>query len=105
MRTMKHSRNFAAVLFALSILTGCESTDDSGGVSGGGISGGVYYGIGFDDPWYYDGYYDRGDIIVTPPPNHGGRPVHPEQPIYRPSAPRPTPMPSIPSAPRPMMRR
>jgi hypothetical protein len=32
--------------------------------------------------------------------------VHPEQPIARPpaSTPRPTPMPSIPSAPRPMPR-
>ena len=46
-------------------------------------------------------YHDHGDIIVTPPdrPDSGPRPEHP---IARPpaSSPRPTPMPSIPSAPR-----
>lgn len=64
------------------------------------------------DPWYYGGYWDDPDYIVTPPPSGerppGGVGAHPEQPIAKPppvtSAPRPTPMPSIPSAPRPMAR-
>lgn len=90
-----------AVLFAN--FTGCESTD-----GGGGVSGSMYYGVGFYDPWYYGGYYDDVDIVV-PPPEQPDRPVpgpHPEHPIARPpaAAPRPTPMPSIPSAPRPMPR-
>jgi len=99
MSTMKHALSFAAVFFALSLFTGCESTD-----GGGSVSGSVYYGTGFYDPWYYGGSYDHDDIIVTPPSGRPERPVHPEQPIYNPSTPRPTPMPSIPSAPRPMPR-
>ena len=97
MNKIKPSFIFAAGLLSLGILAGCESTD--GGSSSASV--GVYYGTGFYDPWYYGGYYDRPDVIVTPPP------VRPTQPIYHPSAPRPTPMPSIPSAPRPMptMRR
>ena len=99
MKTMTRSINYAAVtLLALGVLAGCESTD-----GGSSVSGSVYYGTGFNDPWYYGGYYDRGDIIVTPPSARPDRPVRPEQPIYRPSAPRP--MPSIPSGPRPAMRR
>ena len=94
----------AALLFALVALTGCESTDGGGG----SVSGSVYYGVGFYDPWYYGGYYDDPDIIVTPPP--GERPpsgARPEQPIAKPptvSAPRPMPMPSIPSRPMPRAR-
>lgn len=85
----------ALVLF-LSALTGCETAD-----GGGSGATSVYYGTGFYDPWYYGTYHDHGDIIVTPPP---GRPTHP---IARPpvAGPRPTPMPSIPSTPRPAMRR
>jgi hypothetical protein len=96
MRTMSHFLKVAVAMIALSVFTGCEST------GGGNISGGLYYGTGFNDPWYYGDYYDHGDIIVTPPPARPERPVHPEQPIARPpaSGPRPTPMPSIPSAPR-----
>ena len=104
MSTMKHSLRFAVVWLALGAFTGCESTDGGGS---GSVSGGVYYGVGFNDPWYYGGYYDHDDIIVTPPsdrPDRPDRPVRPEQPIYRPSTPRPTPTPSIPSAPRPMPR-
>jgi hypothetical protein len=93
---MKYSLSFAAVVFVLGMFTGCESTDGGGS---GSVS--AYYGTGFYDPWYYGGYYDHDDIVVTPP---AGRPARPEQPIYRPSAPRPTPMPSIPSTPRPMAR-
>jgi hypothetical protein len=97
----------AGLLLALGAFTGCESTD------GGGThaSGGVYYGVGFYDPWYYGGYWDDPDYIVTPPPGQpppGGSGAHPENPIAKPPpvtpTPRPTPMPSIPSAPRPMAR-
>lgn len=87
------------VAFVLALLawTGCEST-------GGSVSGGMYYGTGFHDPWYYGGYHGAGDIIVTPPPGRPERPPRPEHPIYRPPTVRPTPMPSIPSTPRPMPR-
>ena len=106
MSTMKHSLRFAAVLFALGVFTGCESTD-----GGGSVSGGVYYGTGFYDPWYYGGHYDHDDIVVTPPANRPDWGAHPEQPIARPpdvssrpptASPRPAarPMPSIPSTPR-----
>jgi hypothetical protein len=81
--------------------TGCESTD--GGAS---VGGGVYYGVGYDDPWYYGGDWDDPDIIVTPPGDRPGSGAHPEHPIARPApAPAPRPMPAIPSAPRPSFRR
>ena len=90
-----------AVLLGLS--TGCEST------GGGSLSGSSYYGVGFYDPWYYGGYYDDPDIIVAPPdrPDRPDSRPHPEQPIARPpgGGARPTPMPSIPSGPRPSFRR
>jgi len=83
----------SALLLAAS--TGCEST------GGGNVTGSVYYGVGFYDPWYYGGYDDDVDIIVTPPdrPDRPDRPAHPSHPIARPS-PSPSPMPSIPSTPR-----
>lgn len=84
-----------ALAFALVVLTGCGSTESGGGSA----SGSVHYGTGFYDPWYYGGYDDDPDIIVTPP--------RPEPPIAKPppvSAPRPTPMPSIPSRPMPRGR-
>jgi hypothetical protein len=85
MRAFRISLGVSAVLVvALFAFTGCESTD------GSSVSGGVYYGTGFHDPWYYGGYYDSPDIIVTPPPR-------PDRPVAR-------PMPSIPSTPRPMPR-
>lgn len=93
-------RCLTASMLALGVWTGCESTDGGGG----SVSGSAYYGVGFSDPWYYGGYYDDVDVIVTPPANRPEAPVRPEQPIYRPSTPRPMPMPSIPSAPRPMPR-
>jgi hypothetical protein len=99
MRTVKRSISLAAVWFAFGLFTGCEST---GG--GGNVSADAYYGTGFYDPWYYGGYHDGDDIVVTPPSDRPDRPVHPEQPIYHPSESRPTPMPSIPSTPRPMAR-
>jgi len=94
MRTVSDFLKVVVAMIALSVFIGCEST------GGGNIGGSVYYGTGFNDPWYYGNYNDHGDIIVTPPPTRPERPVHPEQPIYHPSTPRPTPMPSIPSAPR-----
>ena len=99
MKTTGNFLKFAAALLALGVFTGCESTGDSS------VSGSVYYGTGFYDPWYYGDYHDHGDIIVTPPPSGPEAPVHPEQPIYNPPTPRPTPMPSIPSAPRASFRR
>jgi hypothetical protein len=83
---------------ALFAFTGCETTD---------YGGSAYYGVGFYDPWYHGGYYDDPDFIVTTPPVRPQRPPRVEQPIARPpiTSPRPTPMPSIPSAPRPSMRR
>lgn len=100
MKTFSNPRKLVlALAIGLGALTGCESTD-----GGGSVSGSVYYGVGFYDPWYYGSYYDDVDIIVTPP-DRPARPVHPEQPIARPpSNVRPTPMPSIPSTPRPMPR-
>ena len=100
MSTLKHSLSFAVVWLALGAFTGCESTDGGGS---GSVSGGVYYGVGFYDPWYYGGYYDHDDIIVTPP-DRPDRPVRPEQPIARPSTPSQRPTPSIPSTPRPASR-
>src|SRR5262245_50417681 len=83
------------------VFSGCESTD-----GGGTASGNMYYGVGFYDPWYYGGYDDDVDIIVTPPerPSAPPRPSHPIA-TPPPSAPRPMPMPSIPSMPRVSPRR
>ena len=79
------------------VIIGCESTDGGGG----DVSGAVYYGTGFYDPWYYGGYYDAPDVIVTPPP---ARPTHPIATPPPSMGPRPTPMPSIPARPMPRMR-
>lgn len=94
----------AILAMVLGLLTGCEST--GGGSSQ--VSGSVYYGGGFYDPWYYDAGYYPPDVIVTPPP--GPPPPRPEHPIAGPPAGsgtglRPTPMPSIPSAPMPRVGR
>lgn len=90
-------------LLGLGLFGGCASTDN---VS---ASAGFYYGTGYYDPWYYGDYYYGGDIIVTPPerPERPEAPPHPSHPIVRPppTAPRPTPMPSIPSRPRASFRR
>lgn len=100
MRQFSHSLKVVAMaLFAFGMFSGCGSTDGGGS----NVSGGMYYGTGFYDPWYYGGYYDDPDIIVTPPARPE-RPVAPSQPIARPM-PAPRPMPSIPSGPRPSMRR
>jgi hypothetical protein len=92
--TLKATRKLVPIAFvAFVFFVGCESTD-SGSSS---MSGGAYYGLGFYDPWYYGGFYDGPDIIVTPP-ERPERPPRPSHPIATPPAPRPTPMPSIPRA-------
>jgi hypothetical protein len=91
----------AVVAAAPVIFTGCESTDTS-------VSTGVYYGTSYYDPWYYGEYWDDPDLIVTPPEKPSSPPPEPAHPIALPpssSMPRPTPMPSIPSTPRPSFRR
>lgn len=102
-RTLKSwLSGFAPFLLILALFAGCESTDGGGG----SVSGGVYYGVGFNDPWYYGAYWDDPDIIITPP-ERPGSPPRPANPIVSPppSRPSPTPMPSIPSTPRPALRR
>ena len=105
MRALANVVKLVAVLaLGLVVSTGCESTD-SGSAE---VHGSMYYGVGFYDPWYYGGAYYPPDVIVTPPPDRPIDPPHVEHPIATPpsaSVPRPTPMPSIPSAPRPAFRR
>jgi hypothetical protein len=101
MKTIQSSVLLAIGAGALSLLTGCESSDHSKTAVG-------YYDMGIYDPWYYGEYYyhhDDADIIVTPPDSSVDAP-RPSHPIANPppSMPRPTPMPSMP-APRPSMRR
>ena len=91
MRTFKAMLELAAGLMLLAGLFAACQTGEGGSSSAG------YYGADFHDPWYSGGPYPP-ELIVTPPP--GPPPPRPEQPIAR-------PLPSIPSAPRPMpaMRR
>jgi hypothetical protein len=104
---MKTLATMLALLVTLTLasvcFTGCESTDGGSAQVGGSF----YYGVGFYDPWYYGHGDYPPDVIVTPPPARPMPPPHVEAPIYTPShsAPRPTTMPSIPSAPRPSFRR
>jgi len=99
MRGFKVSLRIGLLALALAAFTGCESTE-----GGGSASGGAYYGVGFYDPWYYGGdYHNDVGVIVTPPPRPSEPPVRPSHPIA--PAPAPRPMPSIPAAPRPAMRR
>jgi hypothetical protein len=92
-------RRSSAALLLIGVLTGCQST------GGGQVSGSVYYGTGFNDPWYYGPGYYPPDIVVTPPPRPGVTPPpRPQQPIAKP-LPAPAPRPSIPSTPRPARRR
>ena len=112
MSTMKHLLRFVAVLIALGVFTGCESTD--GGSSSSSV--GVYYGVGFYSPYYYGDYDHDYDIDVSPPdrpdrPDRPGAGARPEQPLARPpeASPRSSTVserpaarstPSIPSTPR-----
>ena len=99
MRIFIHRLQRISALTMLGVaFTGCQSTD-----SGGQVSGSAYYGAGFQDSWYYGGYYDDVDIIVTPPERPPGEtaPPRPTHPIPPTPTPRPTPMPSIPRTPMP----
>jgi hypothetical protein len=86
----------ALALAAAGLVAGCASDGDYRGTSYVGVG----YGYGYYDPWY-----DRGDIIVRPPPRPPARPEHPiaRPPIARPPAVRPTPLPARPM-PRPSPR-
>jgi hypothetical protein len=92
-------KSAATLLLALGAFTGCETTDNASTQTT------VYYGVGFSDPWYHGHYDEDYDVIVTPPDRPGSDP-RPSHPIAGPpsAGARPTPMPSIPSAPRPMPR-
>lgn len=93
----------AALLLPIALLVGaCESTD------AGYLSAGGYYDAGLSDPWYHGGGYWDDDDISGPPDGRPRPPPRPEHPIARPPQgprPAPRPMPSIPSRPRPSMRR
>jgi len=68
----------------------------------GSVHGSVYYGVGWHDPYYYNGGWD-GDVVVVPnPPSRPERPVTlpGDQPTPLPAT-RPASRPSIPAAPRP----
>jgi hypothetical protein len=99
---MKSLFTISSVVLAIlgaNLFTGCGTTSS-------GTSSAASYNTGFNDPWLYgDAIYNDGVIIGPPPadrpPAIDSQP-RPEQPIALPPAasmPRPTPMPSIPSAP------
>jgi len=97
-------RFFVGLVFLLLVSSGCESTDSGDSQA----SANVYYGVGFDDPWYYGPGYYPPDIIVTPPPLTPGSMPHPSHPIATPppiASVTPRPLPTIPSTPRPAPRR
>jgi hypothetical protein len=98
----KSFQKLAAVLFLVSgaFIAGCETTE-----SDTVVSGGVAYGTTFYDPWYYGDYDYPPDVIVTPPPERPVSPPTPTHPIYSPPGPSVSPMPSIPTTPRPAFRR
>jgi hypothetical protein len=95
-------QKLALVLLLVSapLIAGCESTE-----SDATVSGGAYYGTTFYDPWYYGDYDYPPDVVVTPPPERPVPPPTPTHPIYSPPGPSVSPMPSIPSTPRPAFRR
>jgi len=97
---MKQHLRFSVLTAVTTVLLGLFSGCDTTG--GGDVHGSFYYGAGFYDPWYYGGYYDDPDIIVTPP-TRPDRPARPTHPIA--TRPTPRPMPSIPMTPRPAFRR
>lgn len=69
----------AALGLTVFVFDSCETTGESAGYYDSG-------GFGYD-PWYYGGYYDDADLIVTPPgdrPDRPDRPVAPSHPIARP---------------------
>lgn len=66
------------LLIAISALNSCETSGDPG------ASSSYYYSSGYNDPWYYGGYDNDADIIVTPPGNRPDAPLRPTHPIARP---------------------
>jgi len=93
-------RSFRPVLLPIVVIfSACESTD-----GGYAVSGSAYYDAGLSDPWYYGGDDWNDDDIAVPPDGRPRPPPRPEHPIARPLPP-PRPMPSIPSRPRPSLRR
>ncbi len=91
---------FAALGLTIIILPGCGTTDPDGTQA----NASAYYGVGFNDPWYYGPDYYPPDVIVTPPPSRPVDPPHVEQPIAKPP-PAARPLPSFPATPRPAFRR
>lgn len=78
-----------SLLTAVCGMNGCVSSGDPDAGSDS-----FYYSSGYSDPWYYGGYDDDVDIIVTPPGNRPDAPLRPTHPIALPprgSVPRPTP--------------
>jgi len=76
--------------FAL-LANGCASN------GGGTVHGSVYYGVGWNDPYYgYPHGYYGGAVVVPDPPDRPDRPVTPPA-----DKPRPTPLPAATPAPRP----
>jgi hypothetical protein len=102
MKTFASSIKFISALGLLLVTSsGCETTDGGGGSA----SVGMYYGVGFYDPWYYGGYDNDADIIITPPnrpdrPTDRPRPSHPIADSPSASTRPARSMPSIPSASR-----
>ena len=104
----------SALVLALAVFTGCESTDD---VSNAHVSTSMYFGVGYYDTWYDGPVYYPPDVVVPPPTRPDNPPttdLKPAHPIANPPptvsprptpAPAPRPMPSIPSLPRVSGRR
>jgi hypothetical protein len=98
-----------ALAAAVAILTagfaaGCSSSDGYSPRVYGAVSIGTgYYGGGYYGPMYGRPYPPYGGRLpgMRPPPSYGG--PRPMNPVARP--PSPGRMPSIPSMPRPAMRR
>jgi len=98
---MNRRRLCAILIVAGSVVlaNGCASNGS------GSVHGSVYYGVGWNDPYYgYNNGWYGGAVVVPNPPDRPDRPVTPPA-----GQPRPTPLPaaapatrpSIPSAPRP----
>ena len=93
-----------AVMVTTGMVAGCSYSDDYPSVYGSvGVGTGYYRGPGYYGPWYGRPYPPMGGRPpgMYPPPS--ARPPRPMNPVARP--PRPSRMPSIPSGPRPSLRR
>lgn len=93
-------------LCVMLLVAGCALLANGCASNGGGsVHGSVYYGVGWNDPYYgYPHGYYGGAVVVPNPPDRPDRPST--------GQPRPTPLPaaapstrpSIPSTPRPSSR-